>query len=193
MFFQLLEKPLFAFTRAVVAFGIPQQHHLALAPHHFGKARAPELTTLDVVGRDKADVIVSLQPRVEDDNRDLATHRFGDRRDERRFVERRQHDPRNPRAADEALDLGHLRIAVVLAERPAPDDRDAELVGRLFGAGMDALPEDVRGALWNDGDRRAAARRCALTTAGGAAEKRAENDDAEALHDRATDAHTASP
>ena len=51
------------------------------------------------------------------------------RADRARFVERREHDARHA-AADEPFDLGHLRVAIVLAQRTAPDHLDAELLRR---------------------------------------------------------------
>ena len=59
--------------------------------------------------------------------------RVGDRRDERGLVERRERDARHA-ARDEALDLGDLRVAIVLAQRTAPDHVDAELLRRLLRA-----------------------------------------------------------
>ena len=56
-------------------------------------------------------------------------------------------------ACHEALDFGNLRRPLVLAQRTAPDHRDVQFLRRLFGAGVDALPERVRRALRNDGDR----------------------------------------
>ena len=92
---------------------------------------ARQASALAVVGRDEADVVVALQPRVDDDDRDSAALRVGHRLSERRVVERRQHDARDA-AADEPLDFGDLRIAIVLAQRPAPDDRHAELAAPPF-------------------------------------------------------------
>ncbi len=53
---------------------------------------------------------------------------------------------------DRVLDLGHLRVAIVLAQRTSPHDRDVQLLRGLLGAGMDALPERVRRSLRNDRD-----------------------------------------
>ena len=75
--------------------------------------------------------------------------------DQRRVVERRQRDAGDA-ARDGVLDLADLRIAIVLAQRSAPRDRDAELLRRLLGAGVDALPEGVRRALRNHRHRDAA-------------------------------------
>src|SRR5256885_2222731 len=69
-----------------------------------------------------------------------------------RFVERREHDARHA-ARHEAFDFGDLRIALILAQRSAPDDRDAELLCGLRRAGVNALPEDVGGPFRDDGDR----------------------------------------
>ena len=75
-----------------------------------------------------------------------------DRSGERDLVERRQHDAGDA-ARDEALDLGHLRVAIVFADRPAPDHLDAIFLGGTVRAGMDALPEHVRRPLRDDRNR----------------------------------------
>ena len=62
-------------------------------------------------------------------------------------------------AADEALDLGDLRVAIVLAQRAAPDHLDPELLAGLVRAGVDALPELVRRPLRDDRDGDRAGRR----------------------------------
>jgi hypothetical protein len=69
----------------------------------------------------------------------------------RGLVERRDGDPRDP-AGGETLDFLDLRFAIVLAERSAPDHRDAELLRRLLRAAVNHLPEDVAGALGDDRD-----------------------------------------
>ena len=56
-----------------------------------------------------------------------------------------------------AFDFGHLRRPVVLAKRPPPDDLDAELLRRFRRPCVNALPEHVRRALRDDGNRRLAA------------------------------------
>ena len=140
--------------------GVAQQDYFALALEALDQALAAEPSALEVVGRDEADVAVALQPRVEDDDGDLPGDRVVDGLDQRRLVERGDHDARDA-AADEALDLGHLRVAIVLAQRPAPDDRGAVFLAGALGAGADALPELVRRALRNhrDGERAGPRRR----------------------------------
>jgi hypothetical protein len=108
-----------------------------------------------VVGGDEADVVVSLEPRVEDDDRDAPLHGAADRSDERRVVQRREGDAGDA-AGDGVLDFRDLRVAVVFAERAAPGDGHAELLRRFLGAGVDALPEHVGGALRDHGDGHAA-------------------------------------
>src|SRR5262249_37272495 len=59
-------------------------------------------------------------------------------------------------AGDEALYLVDLRRSIVFAQRSAPDDADAELLRGLLPSGVNALPEDVRGAFRNHRDRQRA-------------------------------------
>ena len=113
-----------ALRRAVVPFGVAQQHDLALPAHRFDEALTAKLPALDVVGGDEADVVVALQAGIEDHDRNLLADRVVHRTDERGFIERREHNAGHA-AADEAFDLGHLRVAVVLAQRSAPDQLDA--------------------------------------------------------------------
>ena len=80
-----------------------------------------------VVGRDKADVVVALQARVDDHHWNALPHRGADRRDHRRVVEWGEHDAGGA-APDGVFDLGHLRIAVVFSQRAAPRDVD---IGQL--------------------------------------------------------------
>ena len=125
-----------------------------------------------VVGRDEADVVVALQPRIDDHDGDLLPHRRAHRRHHRRIVERCEDDARDA-AADGVLDLGDLGIPIVLAQGPAPGDVDVELGARFARAGMDALPEGVRRALRNHRDRQPARRPWRAATRAGGAERRA--------------------
>ena len=95
---------------------------------------------------------------------------------QRGLVERRQHDAGDA-AADEALDFGDLRVAVVLAERTAPDDSTPSSFAGLVRAGMDALPELVRRPLRDDGDRqrRVPARACRLLRQAANAQQRGDS------------------
>ncbi len=95
-----------------------------------------------VVGGHEADVVLALQTGVEDDDGNLALHRAADGSDEGGVVEGRERDAGDA-ASDRVLDFGHLRVAVVLAKRSAPRDGDPEFRRRLFGTGVDALPERV--------------------------------------------------
>ena len=116
---------------------------------------AGEPPALAVVGCDEAHVAAALESRIDHDDRNAAARGVCNRRRERGLVERREHDAGHT-AADEPFDLRHLRVAVVLPQRSAPDDRRACLARGLLGAGVDALPEDVRRALRDDGDRQPA-------------------------------------
>jgi hypothetical protein len=135
-----------------VSFRVAEEHHLALPPSDCASTLAAHASALQVVGGDEADVVVAFQPRVEDDDGDFFRARFLDRLHERRLVERREADPRDA-AAHRVLDLRDLRVAVVFAQRSAPDDVHAELGAGLLGARPDALPEHVRRALRDHGDR----------------------------------------
>ena len=103
-------------------FGVAQQHDFAGVVQRAREMLAREPAALAVVGRHEADVVAALQAGVDDDDGNAAPLGVGHRRGERRFVERREHDAGHA-AADEAFDLRHLRVAIVLAQRPAPDDR----------------------------------------------------------------------
>src|SRR5262249_43448444 len=137
-----VEEALLALSGAVMALGVAQQHDLALAAERLREPLAAHAAALEVVGRDEAAVVVALQSRVEDDDRNLLLLRLLHGAHERRFVERREADAGHA-AAHGVLDLRHLRVAIVLAQRPAPDDGHAELRAALLGAGADALPEHV--------------------------------------------------
>src|SRR2546430_7954025 len=75
----------------------------------------------------------------------------------RSVVERCEHDPADALTEKAFHDL-HLLLAIVLAERSLPHDAHRRSLGRelargLDRPGVDALPELVRRALGNDGDR----------------------------------------
>src|SRR4029079_97769 len=142
------EEPFLALRCAVVPFGVSQQHDPPLCAHYLDEALAAQLAAFEVVGRHEADVVLALQPGVEDDDRDLLPHRVINWSDEGGFIERREDDARDA-STDEAFNLRYLRIAIVLAKRTAPDHLDAELLRRLVRAGMNALPERVARALRN--------------------------------------------
>ena len=152
----LFEEPCLAIFRARRSFGVTQHHDSAALRQHLRKPLGRHAPAQTVVGRDEADVIAALQSRVDDDDWNLRARRVADRTHERRFVERSEDDARYA-ARDEAFDLGDLRRAIVFAKRSPPDDVDAKLLRRLGRACVNALPEHVRRALRNHGDRQLAA------------------------------------
>src|SRR4051812_20083013 len=139
MRFHRVEEALLALRGAVMAFRVAQQNDLALSADRLREALAAELSAFEVVGRDEADVIVSFEPRIEDEDRDLPLDRLGYGLHQRGFIQRGEHDARHA-AADEPLHLRHLRVAVVLTKRSTPDDRGAGLASGALGARPDALP-----------------------------------------------------
>ena len=148
------QEALFALGRAVAALGVPEQDDAPASAEQRRQLLAAQASADFVVGGDEADVVVALQPRVDDHDRDLLPHRRAHRRDHRRIVERCEDDARGA-AADGVLDLGDLGVAIVLAQGSAPGDVDVELRGGFERAGMYALPEGVRRALGNHRDRQA--------------------------------------
>ena len=152
----LFKETFFAIVGACRSFGITQHHDPSALREHLREPLGCHAPADAIVGGDEADVIASLQPRVDDDDGNFRARRVADRTHQRRFVERRQDDARHT-ARDEALDLGDLRCAIVLAKRASPDDVDPKLLRRLRRACVNALPEHVRRALWDDGDRHLAA------------------------------------
>ncbi len=107
-----------------------------------------------IIGGDKTDIVVALHARVDDHHGDIVAARVGDRLRERDIVERRQHQA-GYAARDESLDLGDLRLALVLAQRSPPDDADVEFFGGSRRASVNALPERMRSPFRNhrDGQR----------------------------------------
>ena len=148
----VLEKALFAIDGTGRSFRVTKHDDLSTLWKQFRETLCGQHATPAVVGRDEADVLAPLQPGIDDDDRNLRARGIADRADERRLVERREHDPRHA-ARDEALDLGHLRCPIVFAKRAPPDDVDAKLASGLRSARVNALPEYVRCALGDDGDR----------------------------------------
>ena len=91
-------------------------------------------------------------PLLENDDWDARFDRFMDRADQGLFVERRDAD-----AIDllrhEVLHDADLAIAVVLQERPLPENLDvAEFLRCLLGTRVNRLPKDVRRSFGDDGD-----------------------------------------
>src|SRR4030095_8685561 len=83
-----LEETLLALNRALRAFGVAEHYDLAGVVQDRGQMIAGHAATLAVVGRDEADVVVALQPRVDDDDRNAAALRVRDRRRQRRVLAR---------------------------------------------------------------------------------------------------------
>ena len=128
-------------------------------PSDFAHVLAGELAALVVVGRDEADEVAALQTRSRrsrPEPRCVARSITGATSADSSSGASAMPDDA---ARDGVLDLGDLRVAIVLAQRPAPRDVDAELLRRSPRPGMDALPEDVRRALRNHGDGHVARRR----------------------------------
>ena len=92
---------------------------------------------------------------------------IGDRRRQRDLVERRQHDAGHA-AADEPFDLGDLRVAIVLPQRTAPDDVDAELLAGAVRRRRECSARTRARALRDDGDRAVADERLRLLAAAAA-------------------------
>ena len=120
--------------------------------HRLDQPLAAQLAALEVVGGDEADVVAALQPGIEDHDRDLPSRRVATGPASAASSSGASTMPGDA-ARDEAFDLGHLRVAIVFAQRPAPDHLGAQLLGGTIGAGMNALPEHVRRALRDDRNR----------------------------------------
>ena len=91
--------------------------------NRLGQAFAGEAAALAVVGRDEADVVVALQSRVDDDDRDpAAAPRRRPAATSAASSSGASTMPETPRLT-KPFDLRHLRVAIVLAQRSAPDDR----------------------------------------------------------------------
>src|SRR5215204_33924 len=119
------------------------------------QARGQTLGRVDaallVVGRDVGDVVLGADAGVEDGDGDALARGTLDDRDERVLGRGREHDAVHA-AVDGVLDDVGLPRVVGLLRRPLPDDLDARLLPRGLRAGVDALPEEVRDALRDDGD-----------------------------------------
>ena len=115
-------------------------------------SRRPGVADL-VVGGDEADVVVALERGVDDYDRDFLRSPLAHRRHDRRVVEGRENDAEAPRVTEFSISA---TCASRSSSRRGPrQDVDVELRRGLARAGVDALPEDVRGAFRNDGDRQA--------------------------------------
>ncbi len=138
------------------AFLVAKEQDLPLASQEPRYLLGRELPALEVVGGHEADDLLRGQIRVDDDGGDPELLRVLDRPHQGLVVERREHDAAHP-LARESLDHLHLLLAVVLADRPLPDDLDVDPFGLqvargLVGASMDALPELVGQPLRDDRD-----------------------------------------
>ncbi len=112
------------------------------------------LPGLLAVGGDEAGEIlagVAVEGGIEDDNGDLLIDHGLDWSDQGGVVERGEDDPVDALGLELLNDLDLLG-AVVLLVRALPNDRDTQVFAGLLGALLHALPEDMRGALGNDGD-----------------------------------------
>src|SRR5437899_2707815 len=89
-----------------------------IAIFHYGHSQS---TSLIVIRRYEADVFIGLEVRIHDYDRDAGFHRVLDRFDQRLGIERGQNH-RADVASHEILDHLDLLIAIILAQRPLPDD-----------------------------------------------------------------------
>ena len=101
-----------ALGRAVAALGVSQQDDAATAAQQGRELLAAKPPALFVVGGDEADVVVALQPGVDDDDWNLLLHRGAHRPHERGVVERGEDDASDA-AANGVLDLGDLRVPII--------------------------------------------------------------------------------
>src|SRR4029077_4529319 len=118
------------------------------------RGHAPALA---IVGCHEADRDVRLETGIDDHGGHAGPLRLLHRTHQGTVVERCEHDPPDALAQEPLHDLD-LLLPVVFTERPLPDDAHRRSLGRelprrLDGAGVDALPELVRRALGDDGDR----------------------------------------
>ena len=171
-----VEEAVLALGRAVVPFGVAQQDHLALAAAAPGQPLAAELAALVVVGGDEADVVVALQPRVEDHDRDLLRARVGSPAPTSAVSSSGASTMPDDAAADEVLDLRDLRVAIVLAQRAAPDDRRRRAPAPPCRRRRGCFARTRARSLWDDRDRerrRAGGRRTFLAQAADATSRKA--------------------
>ncbi len=146
-----VEKSPLALHGARGAFHVSKEHDTSPSLRAFrDHPLAREPPALVVVRRDEAHVVLAVEARVDDDDGDARAHRIRHRKPQRLVVRGSEDDARNT-AAHEVLDLRDLGVAVVLPRGPFPDHLDAELLSGLDRAGVDRLPERMRGAL---GDHR---------------------------------------
>ena len=149
-----------------------QQDHAALAAEQASHLVGRQLSALAVVRGDETHDLVGGQSRVDNHGRDAESLRFLDRPHERLLVERGEHDAVDALTGEGLHDL-HLLLAVVLAQRPLPDQLDLQAGGfevacTLDGAGMHRTPELHVGRLRHDRDaQRAVPARRARTAAAG--------------------------
>ena len=136
---------------------IAQQDHLAFAAELLGQEFTTELAALEVVGRDKTDLLVGLEIRVDHDGGNLGLSRARHRGDEGLGIQRSEHDAADF-AGGEVLDHLDLLVAVVFAQGTLPEQLHLDALGAEFllgfdGAGVDGFPELVCGPLGNHRNR----------------------------------------
>src|SRR5438093_39982 len=115
-----------------------------------------QLPTLVIVRGHEADDGVRLESGIDDHRGHACAPGFLDRSHQGAAVERREHDALHTLAEKPLHDLD-LLLAIVLAQRPFPDDVDrralaGELARRLDRPGMNTLPEFVRRSFGDHGD-----------------------------------------
>ena len=168
---QALEEARLALGGARRSLLISKQEDVALSLEELAHAIGGELTTLDVVGGHERHDFLRVQAGIDDDGRDAGALGLLDRPHEGALIERGDDDAGDV-LADEPLDDLHLLLAVVLAQRALPRDRDrragcGELSFGLDGARVDGFPELVRGPLRNHRDRQGFATASRPTRTGG--------------------------
>src|SRR5205085_4853735 len=123
----------------------------ALPAEFRGEAVGGDRAALPVVCGDVGDVVLRADAGVEDRDGDALALRAFDDGDERVAVRGREHDAGDA-PVDGVLDDVDLAGVVGLLRRAVPRDLDVRLLARRVRARVDALPEEVRDALRDDGD-----------------------------------------
>jgi hypothetical protein len=146
-FFDRIEETGLAFFRAGGAGLVAQENDVAFAAEQFRHVFAREHAALVIVRGDKAHIFVRLQAGVHDDDGDFRTRGRIHRANQCLGVGGREHDSIHA-PADEILNHLNLLVAIVLAQRPLPDDIHfhalaGEFALRFHGACMNRFPELV--------------------------------------------------
>ena len=111
-------------------------------------------TTDIVVGRHETYIIVAFEAAVDYYHWYAVANRFRDGPAEGDVIKRGKDNPVDP-TGDEIFHHPYLGLAVVFLERAFPDDLDAQVAQLLLGldgTGVNGFPENVRGALRNNGN-----------------------------------------